>query len=330
MENFNLKTETFGRVIRATVSVALILVFNLLYYQLFEYSFMHLDIVDEHEFNTAPSRDGSVSAYTNVFSQFSYAPFRSISDVTFKKFFNLLPTGNALKDAIAASKKTRAFYRHEQMGELYPFVPDSSIEIASRRSVVCGSYARTTLAALKYMGHVARIIYLNGHVTLEVYDFDKQSWIYVDPNYGAHFTDANSRPLSITEFQTRMRGGATIRIHSMDASTDDPHLVDGEPGPGYVSHASLTKYLSNLRKNPSEPYLNGHTAFEDGYGYNYRRKAIVFARAPAHVVVLRDEQMSPAIRFGGFGYVAAINLLLFTVLLVWVFKRRRGTLIQST
>ncbi|MEO0576569.1 MAG: hypothetical protein AAF004_13985 [Pseudomonadota bacterium] len=297
--------------------------FNYFYYQFFEYSFMHLDVVDEEVFNAAPARDGHVPVYSSVFSQFSYAALLPISQVTFDRFFNLRATGDALTDAVAASKKTRQLYRHAQMGELYPFIPDQSIERASRRAVVCGSYARTTLAALEHMGHVGRVVYLNGHVTMEVHDFDTGKWIYVDPNYGTHFTGPDGNVLSITEFQSRLRASQTFAIHSMDNSDDDPHLMHGEPHAGYVRTESLKKYVDELKRDPDTPYFNGLTAFEDGYGYNYRRKALVFARRPAHVVVLRDERMSPTVHLGGVTIVSAINALLFAAFAAWILGGKR-------
>jgi hypothetical protein len=301
---------------KVLISTVFIAVFNLAYYQAFEYSFMHVKVVDTAEFNAPPASNSSVAAYSNHFSKFSYKPFKTISESVFERLFDLPATGDVLADTVSVSRKTRQLLRHSS-GTVYPFIPDESIDKAVRQTVMCDSYARTTIAALEYLGYVGRVVYLNGHVTMEVYDFERAKWLYIDPNYGTYFTRPDGDLLSITEFQARLRDDEEIIIHSMDDSTDDPHLVDGQPYPGYDDRTSLTKYLSIMRTQRS-PYLNGHTAFEDGYGYNYRRKSLIHALKPAHIVILRDEATNLTVRLGGFGPIITANLLLMALLIGWI------------
>ena len=316
-----MRNMTIGRFGKVLISTIVIASFNLSYYQAFELSFMHMNVVDAASFDAPPASDGSVAEYTNYFSQFSYKPFESISEAVFERHFDLPATGDVLADTVSVSKKTRQLFRHSP-GSLYPFIPDESIDKAVKQTVVCGSYARTTLAALEHMGHVGRVLYLNGHITLEVYDFERNKWLYIDPNFGVYFTGPEGDILSMTEFQTRLRNDGEIIIHSMDDSTDDPHLVDDQPYEGYEHRTSLTQDLSIYRNNPRAPFLNGYTAFEDGYGYNYRRKSLIYALKPAHIVVLRDEAASPLIRLGGFAPIIAINLLLIAMLLAWISRSK--------
>ena len=317
----SLRNITIGRFRKVLISTIAMAAINLFYYQTFDNSFMYMNVVDAADFNAPPGSDGSVAAYSNYFSPFTYLPSETISDAVYKRHFNLPATGDVLTDTVSASRKTRQLFRHAP-GSLYPFVPDTSIDKAIEKTVVCGSYARTTLAALEHMGHVGRVVYLNGHVTMEVYDFERGKWLYIDPNYGTYFTGPEGNILSLTEFQVRLGNDGEVIIHSMDDSADDPHMVDGQPDEGYVAHTSLTKYLSEFRDNPRGPYLNGYTAFEDGYGYNYRRKSLIYKLKPAHIVFLRDDTMNPLIRLGGFGPIIAVNLLLIALLAGWILRSK--------
>jgi len=297
------------------IAIAALGAFNLAYYQSVENAFSFLSVVDADGFNAAPDPAGNVADYSNVFSTFNYSPLEPISDEGYKRFFDVKPTGNVLDDTVAVVRKTRELYVHREGKGPYPFLPDAAIEDASSRPVVCGTYARTTAAALDHMGHVSRVIYLNGHITLEVFDFERNKWLYIDPNYGMYLTDPDGSILSMTEFQDRFRSKSPVTIHSLDDSTDDPQFV-------YEDYAREHGGL-RISMPRSTVHVNGFTAFEDGAGYNYRRKSLLYRLKPAHIVHLKDDKSSPYLILGGFGPIIGINMLATLLLGNWVFRRKK-------
>lgn len=278
---------------RLSLAAATLVGVNLAHYKLDRHAFQRTVVVDRAElFDVAPERDGSVPGIPG----FSYRLLHPLSSAGYQRYFGGVPrTGDALQDAVAVARRVRELYVHGQAGEIYPWLPDLSIPEATRRPVVCGSYARTQVSALDHMGHVARVVHLQGHIAPEVYDFERRGWLYVDPNGGVYLSAPEGPILSIAQIVERLRLGQPFRVHRIDASTDDPLFS-----------------FEGLR--PPSPWLNGYQAYQDGPGLQYRRKTLFYVGRLATLVVFRQPH-APRV-FDGLRSVLVVNLLAAIVLAV--------------
>lgn len=312
------------RILSLAAVAAIGLIANLALYQSVEYSFTSLHIVDQETFN-APPNDAEALKPISGLTAFRYRPAHRMSTETFDEFFSAIETSDALSNAIAVSRRVRNMYTHAKSDSLDPFIPDQTIAEAMGRPVVCDTYARTAVAALDALGHAGRVVYLDGHVSMEVFDDVNGRWMYVDPNLGVWISDADNEPMGLVDFQNALSSGTTFHLHALDESTDDPQMVSyalPEPHPllRSIQHPGLRSI-----------YTNGFTSYEDGHAFNYRRKSIAYALAPANIVMLEGAATSRTdVRFGGLWVVLGMNAVLLALALSFLTVVFRRTSLPSS
>ncbi len=256
------------RAISLTVLVIGMALANLVLLKLIPFSTVLLtSTTDSDVFNAPPDRDGTVS----VPGDYAYRLAPPMSQKTFDKYFGgISASGSAFQDALRVSRRVRVLYRHGEADEaIFPWIPDEAIEKAIKRPVLCGIYAKTAVSALDHMGHVARVVSLRRHVTMEVYDFDEESWVYLDPNGGIYASSSEGTVLGLTEVRRRLSEDLPLVTHAIDSSTDDQIFDLEDP-------------------NTRDMFVGGYVLHQDGAGIQYAHLSPAYAGKRSKLVAFKE------------------------------------------
>ena len=88
--------------------------------------------------------------------------------------------------------------------------------------LICGTSSLVSCSLFSHLGFRTRHIWIynsstrNGHICMEVFNEEKEEWIFFDPDYGCVLKSSNGSILSAEEMIRGCRSGETDRIETID------------------------------------------------------------------------------------------------------------------
>ena len=113
----------------------------------------------------------------------------------------------------------------------------------------CDSYARLTASVAHALGLTARVIWLDGHVTVEAYDRERRGWIGADPTLPALLVHPSSaEELSFAQAAALVRSSTPIDVRLLGSETMS------------ASQERSLLYLHRALERDLLAYVDGETA----------------------------------------------------------------------